>query len=250
MPSDRQLRIDSITGPPVNNGVRHTTDELHARSNDMKTDIQIKKDVLEEFVWDPEVTSTDIGVIVERGVVTLTGHLTSYAEKLAAERAVQRVGGVKAVAVEIDVNLDSKNRHTDADIAAAAATAIRWNALIPGDKVHVKVERGWVGLSGDVDWDYQRSAAERVVQELLGVTGVSNLITIKPRASPIDVKHSIEQALLRHAEREAKHLDVLVEGSRVTLRGKVHSLAERQAAQGAAWSAPGVSSVTNELVLG
>ena len=133
--------------------------------------------------------------------------------------------------------------------APTAATAIRWSASIPEDKVYVKVERGWVTLSGDVDWDYQRSAAERSVQELLGVIGVSNLITIRPRASPIDVKHSIERALVRHAEREAKHLNVLVEGSRVTLRGKVHSLAERQAAQGAAWSAPGVSSVSNELVL-
>jgi osmotically-inducible protein OsmY len=216
----------------------------------MKTDIQIKKDVLDEFVWDPEVTSTDIGVIVERGIVTLTGHLTSYAEKLAAERAAQRVGGVKAVAVEIDVNLKPSNRRTDADVASSAATAINWNASIPHEKVHVKVEKGWVTLSGDVDWDYQRTAAEQAVQELRGVIGVSNLINIRPRTSPVDVKRSIEQALVRHAEREAKHLDVLVDGSRVTLRGKVHSVAERQAAQGAAWSAPGVSSVSNELVLG
>ncbi len=215
----------------------------------MKTDAQIQKDVIDELDWDPAVRSAHIGVIVHDGVVTLTGHLQTYAEKLAAERAAQRVKGVNGVAVELDVRIHPEQARTDTDIAAAIHRTLEWSVHVPDGRIQVQVERGWVSLSGSVEWDYQRKAAERAVRELAGVVGITDLIAVKPRISPIDIQHNIESALARHAEREARHMQVIVEGSRVTLRGTVQSWAERKAAQGAAWSAPGVTSVTNELLL-
>jgi osmotically-inducible protein OsmY len=216
----------------------------------MKTDTQIKKDIQEELEWDPAIDPTGVGILVKDGVVTLTGHLSSYSEKLAAEQAAQRVSGVRALAVEMDVHLENESVRTDTDIAAAANHALLWNALVPRGKVMIKVEDGWVSLNGMVDWDYQRRSAEHAVQSLVGVVGVANLIKISPHISQVDIQKGIEGALGRHAEREARHLQVIVDGSRVTLRGKVQSLAERQAVLGVAWSAPGVTGVINELILG
>lgn len=215
----------------------------------MKSDTQIRDDVLAELRWDPAVNETDVGVIVKDGNVTLTGHLSSFAEKYAAERAVQRVLGVKGVAVELDVRLPSNHQRTDAEIAAAVERAIEWHTLIPTEKVHPKVEKGWVTLSGEAEWDYQRRAAEGAVRNLLGVTGVTNLITLKPRVKAGVVEGKIREALERQADREAKKIEVGVAGTAVTLRGKVHSLAERYAAQGAAWSAPGVTRVVNDILV-
>lgn len=215
----------------------------------MKSDTQIRDDVLAELRWDPAINETDVGVIVKDGNVTLTGHLSSYAEKYAAERAVQRVLGVKGVAVELDVRLPSNHQRTDAEIAAAVERAIEWHTLIPTEKVHPKVEKGWVTLSGEAEWDYQRRAAEGAVRNLLGVTGVTNLITLKPRVKADVVEGKIREALERQADREAKKIEVGVAGTCVTLRGKVHSLAERYAAQGAAWSAPGVTRVVNDILV-
>ncbi|RFO96047.1 OsmY domain-containing protein [Rhodoferax lacus] len=215
----------------------------------MKTDAQIKSDVLDELEWDPAVNAADIGVIVKDRVVTLTGHLKSLPEKSAAERAAQRVSGVMAIVVEMDVQLGPDAVRGDTDIAAAVNHVLAWTTAVPNGAIHVKVEKGWVSLDGSVDWGYQRQAAEKAVQALVGVVGISNRITVKPRLSSTDIQRGIERALTRHAEREAKHLQVQVEGSRVTLRGPVGSWAERQAAQGAAWSAPGVTAVSNELYL-
>lgn len=215
----------------------------------MKSDTQIRDDVLAELRWDPAINETDVGVIVKDGNVTLTGHLSSYAEKYAAERAVQRVLGVKGVAVELDVRLPSNHQRTDAEIAAAVEHAIEWHTLIPTEKVHPKVEKGWVTLSGEAEWDYQRRAAEGAVRNLLGVTGVTNLITLKPRVKADVVEGRIREALERQADREAKKIEVGVAGTCVTLRGKVHSLAERYAVQGAAWSAPGVTRVVNDILV-
>jgi osmotically-inducible protein OsmY len=213
----------------------------------MKTDAQLKNDVCAELDWDPSINASQVGVAVKDGIVTLTGHLDTYAEEHAVERAVQRVHGVRAIAVELDVKLDPGHVRTDADIAAAALSAFKWHAQIPMDRIQVQVEKGWVTLGGEVDWEYQRREAEKAVRPLTGVVGVSNAIKLKPRVSPANLAQRIREALARHAEHEAKHIEVSVEGGVVTLRGSVDSWAERVAAAGATWSAPGVSSVVNEI---
>jgi len=215
----------------------------------MKTDSQIQKDVIEELKWDPSVTHEYIGVAVKDGVVTLTGAVPSYFEKSAAERAAQRVAGVRAIAEEIEVKYPSCYRRDDGDIADSILLAFRWNVQIPDDKLHVKVAKGWVTLSGEVEWDFQRAAAENAVKPLSGVLGVTNLIGVKPRIEASDVKTKIEQALKRAAEREARRIKVEVKGTEVTLSGKVRSYAELHDARGAAWSAPGVSTVQDHLVI-
>lgn len=216
----------------------------------MKTDAHIKADVTEELAWDPAVNATGIGVAVQDGVVTLTGHLDSYAEKHAVERAVHRVAGVRGIALELDVKLAAEHKRSDSEIAQAAAAALQLNSLVPDEKIQVQVENGRVTLTGEVDWSYQLASAEQCVRPLAGVRGLSNRITIQSRASSKDVGAQITAALTRQAAREAKHITVEVEGSVVTLWGKVHSLAEREAAVGAAFSARGVSRVVDKLEVG
>ncbi|MFZ9432551.1 MAG: BON domain-containing protein [Burkholderiaceae bacterium] len=213
----------------------------------MKTDAQWKKDIGDELEWEPSVNATHIGVSVDRGVVTLTGHIDTYAEKAAIERAVQRVQGVQAIALELDVKLAPNHQRSDTELAQSLQSALQAQALVPASRISMKVEHGWVTLSGEVDWDYQRSNAERTVHQTMGVVGVSNRITLKARTVPTDVSNRIKDALARQAEREARGIEVSIAGSTATLRGSVHSWAERNAAQGAAWSAPGISLVVNEL---
>jgi osmotically-inducible protein OsmY len=213
----------------------------------MKTDAVLKQDVEAELAWDAIVNASQVGVAVKDGVVMLSGHLDSYAEKYAAERAAQRVKGVKGVAVELDVRLGLGAKRTDADIAAAADSALRWHALVPEDRIKVTVEKGWLTLSGDVEWDFQRQSAFKAVRSLTGVVGVSNTIALKPTVTPANITQRIQGALERQAMREAKGIEVIVSGGTVTLKGTVHSWAERNAAQGAAWSAPGITSVVNQL---
>ncbi|HJV63222.1 MAG TPA: BON domain-containing protein [Albitalea sp.] len=213
----------------------------------MKTDADLKRDVEAELAWDPAVTSSAVGVVVKDGIVTLTGHLNTFAEKYAIERALRRVAGVKAIALELDVKLSPEHRRSDTEIAASCEQALRWNTLVPLDKVRLTVDKGWVTLQGEVDWDYQRRSVEKAVRPLMGVVGISNDMTIKPRVTPGNVQQRIAEALKRQAEREAKHMEVKVDGTTVTLRGTVNSWHERDAAQGVAWSAPGVRAVINEL---
>lgn len=213
----------------------------------MKTDAQLKADIERELEWDTSINSSNVGVAVNRGIVTLSGHLDTYAEKYAIERAVQRVEGVQAVAIELDVKLAPDHKRSDSEIAQAIETAFKWHVFVPGDHVRVKVERGWVTLSGEVDWEYQRSASEKTVRPVTGVVGVTNQITLKAQIPPVDIRNRITEALKRHAEREAKNVEVSVNGSVVTLRGKVDSWPDRMAAQGATWSAPGITQVVNEL---
>ncbi|VTU18052.1 periplasmic protein [Variovorax sp. SRS16] len=215
----------------------------------MKTDAQLRDDVQAELTWDPAIKATNVGVIAKDGVVTLTGHLGSHAEKYAVERAAQRVKGVKALAVELSVKLAPAYERTDADIALAAERALEWNVLVPDGKIKPMAEGGWITLNGEVEWEYQRRAAETAVRNLLGVTGVSNLVKVTPQVKPSEVEKNIRDALERQADREAKAVSISVNGSKVTLRGKVHSWAEFNAVQSAAWSAPGVATVVNDVLV-
>lgn len=216
----------------------------------MKTDVQLKKDVENELEWDPSVNAAQVGVAVDKGVVTLTGHLDTYGEKYLVERAVQRVQGVKALAIELDVKLAPGHKRSDSEIAAAAESALKWHTLVPADRLTVRVEQGWVTLKGDVEWAYQRNAAMQAVRSLTGVAGLTNDITLRPKVMSANVLTRIREALARHAEQEAHRVEVVINGATATLRGTVHSWAERTAAQGAAWSAPGVTNVVNELKVG
>jgi osmotically-inducible protein OsmY len=213
----------------------------------MKTDAQLKKDVEAELSWDPAVDATSIGVAVKDGIVTLTGHIRTFAEKHAAVRVLRRVAGVKAIALELDVRLSPSHKRSDTDIAAAIKSALTWSAVVPQDKVVATVENGWVTLRGEVEWEFQRRGVEKVVRPLLGVVGISNEMIIRPKASVTDVKTRIANALKRQIEREIGNLQIDVDGSKVTLRGTVHSWQERDAVQGAAYSAPGVGVVLDEL---
>ncbi|MFC5499412.1 BON domain-containing protein [Caenimonas terrae] len=213
----------------------------------MKSDNQLKLDVTDELAWDPAVNATNIGVIVNNGVVTLTGHLDTFAEKHAVERAVRRVAGVRGIAVELDVKLAPSHKRSDSEIAQAATNALRWHALVPADRIKVEVEDGWVTLSGEVDWGYQSASAEQGIRPLVGVRGLTNAITIKARVNNKDVAEQITAALRRHAEREAHRIGVEVEGGVVTLRGTVSSMSEHDAALGAAFAAKGVSRVVDKL---
>ena len=216
----------------------------------MKTDVELKKDVTVELAWDPAVKATAIGVAVKDGVVTLTGHLETFADKHAAERALRRVAGVKAIALELDVKLSSDHHRSDTDIAASASEALKWNTLVPRESIRLTVDHGWVTLRGDVEWDYQRRGVEKAIRPMMGVVGISNEITLRVGPKVTDLSRKIQEALTRQALREAKHIEVSVDGATVKLSGTVHSWQERNAAQGVAWSAPGVNTVINDLSVG
>jgi osmotically-inducible protein OsmY len=213
----------------------------------MKTDAQLKSDVEAELAWDAAIDATHVGVAVRNGVVTLSGHLDSHAQKHAAEYAALRVEGVKGVAVELDVRLPASDHRTDADIAAAVESALKWHAQVPEERIRILVEKGWVTLSGEVEWSYQREAAARAVRSLTGVVGMTNQVTLQPQMTPDDISRRIQAALQRQAEREARHIKVKVTDHVVRLEGEVHSWAQRTAVQGAVWSAPGITSVYNDL---
>ncbi len=213
----------------------------------MRTDLEIKDDVLEELAWQPNVDETEIGVIVEKGVVTLSGIVDNYTKKVAAEKAVKSVKGVKAVAEDIEVKYGNSYKKTDKEIAKATVNALKWNSAVPEDDITIKVENEWVYLSGEVNWSYQIDAAKKAVQDLLGVKGVVNFITLKQAVKPYQIKERIKKAFERSADIDAKGINVEVHGNTVKLKGKVHSLNEKNDARKAAYFAPGVFKVENEL---
>ncbi len=215
----------------------------------MKSDTEIREDVIRELRWDPQVPDpAAIGVAVKDGAVTLTGHASTYGVKLAAVRAASRVYGVKAVADELKVRLAGEPRD-DSDIAQAIAHVLEWNTQIPTGKVQARVQAGWVTLEGQVEWDYQRREVERIVRHVRGVVGITNSITVAPRVSADQVEAKIEEAFKREAEVDARHVKVEVSDHTAKLYGHVHSLNEANAAATAAAAAPGVASVESHLVV-
>jgi len=215
----------------------------------MKSDMQLEQDVLEELKWEPSVNAADVGVEVKDGIVTLAGHVSSFAEKWGAEQAAQRVSGIKALAVEMDVNLLGLGKRSDADIAHAAENVLEWLTVLPKDLVKVMVENGWITLSGEVEWQYQREAVIGAVRHLMGVKGVSDQIKIEPKLSLSTLGSEIEAALTRRAVVNAPKISVKVNDSDVTLCGKVNTWGEHDLALACAWSTPGIRKVIDDITV-
>lgn len=213
----------------------------------MKTDLEIQKDVMEELKWQPSINSNEIGVSVKNGVVTLSGTVDSYSKKVSAETAAKNVGGVKVVAEEIEVKIFPSSKKTDQEIAEAILNTLKWSSPVQQGKIKVEVEKGWVTLDGEVDWEFQRSSAQTLVENLTGVVNVSNKIKIKPAVTASDIKKKISAAFHRSATVDSGKIIIDIQGNKVTLTGKVSSYAEKKEAENSVWSAPGVDRVVNEL---
>jgi osmotically-inducible protein OsmY len=215
----------------------------------MRSDSDIQKDITAELKWDPSLRNDAIAVAVRDGIVTLAGYVESHTGKWRAERLASQIKGVKGIANDLEVKLPSASQRTDPDIARAAVDALAWNASVPPDRVKVKVEKGWVTLEGEVDWYYQKEAAERAVRHLTGVRGVTNVIVVAAKPAPSDVKQKIKEALQRGAQFDAEHITVEIEGHKAILLGTVRSYAEMRDAERAARNAPGVTEVENRLTV-
>ncbi len=215
----------------------------------MKTDIEIQTDVMDELNWEPFINSSQIGVAVKNGVVTLSGQVDTYSEKILAEKAARKVAGVKAIAEDIQVGISPNYRKTDAEIAEAVVNALRWHTMVPDERIKVTVDNGIVALEGQVDWDYQRARAKKAIENLTGVKSVTNWITVKPRVTEDDIEQKINDAFKRSATIDSANITAEVSGNKVTLVGKVRSYAEKEDAENAAWFAPGVGKVDSKLEL-
>ncbi|MHB2210850.1 BON domain-containing protein [Methylobacterium sp. CM6257] len=210
----------------------------------------IRQDVIDELDFEPSIDAANIGVAVENGIVTLTGHVGTYAQRVAAEKAVRRVRGVRGVVEEIKVRLAGEAPPRDEDLAQRAVQMLDWSVTVPKKAVQVQVQDGWVTLTGRVEWQYQKEEAYRSIRRLAGVAGIINKVEVAPKASAPQVQSKIEAALKRNAELEANAIKVSVKDAKVTLEGTVHAWYERELAENAAWSAPGVRAVEDRLTLG
>lgn len=212
------------------------------------SDLELQQKVMDELDFEPRVNAAHIGVTAAKGIITLDGYVGSYAEKLAAEKAAGRVKGVHGIAQELEVRFAEGKKTADDEIASRAVNIIHWSTLLPIDTVQVRVQNGWITLTGEVEWQYQRKNVETVVRLLSGVKGITNHIGLKPRVQPGDIKHKIEDALKRNAQIISQGIRVSVaDGGNVHLEGKVHDLHERDMIEAAAWSAPGVTKVEDRL---
>jgi osmotically-inducible protein OsmY len=215
----------------------------------MKSDIEIQKDVIEQLKWEPFLNSAQIGVAVKNGIVTLSGQVDAYSKKILAEKTTKKVAGVKAIAEDIQVGISPVYKKTDTEIAEAVVNALKWHTMIPDEKIKVSVEDGNVKLEGDVEWEYQRNQAKTAVENLTGVRFVTNLVAVKPKITPYELQQKINASFQRSANIDSARITAEVLGSKVTLRGKVRSFSEKEDAENAVWSAPGVVSVENKLLI-
>jgi osmotically-inducible protein OsmY len=247
------IQIKSVRGPTFECSLHRNRGALNGAApiwGNIMDDRSLRQNIIDELDWEPGLDAAHIGVAVDDGVVTLTGHVPSYAQRVAAEAAVKRVKGVRAIAQDVEVRFSGPAPESDEDIASRAVSLLRWSVLLPGEAIQARVSNGWITLDGEVEWQYQRRAAEDAVRGLIGVKGVSNLITVKPTAVAADVARSIEEALRRDARLEADRVKVTVDRGKVRLEGRVRSWHERDAVERAAWAAPGVKAVEDHIVIG
>ncbi|WP_298734294.1 BON domain-containing protein [uncultured Chitinophaga sp.] len=215
----------------------------------MKTDIAIQRNVIDEIRWDPILHSALIEVNVKDGIVCLKGNVDNFSQRMAAENAAKRVKDVRAVALDLAIRIPDEQKRPDTDIAAAALNALKWSSFVPEDRIRLKVDDGWITIEGEVEWQFQKESAYSAVSDLIGVHGVTNRIKVRPNITPVIVKDVIKKALERSADIEANSINILTDGGRIVLKGKVRSWAERKVVERAVWATPGVIDVKDELIV-